>query len=210
VRRARRRDSRWVKRGWESPAGILDAGSAGERRGAARGRRCRGPSMGELAADRSGGDGAGGGSGNVIHGRRRGVEPAGGAGARLIRSAGVADGTWRGGSWAGRGSQIWQVGSRPFLARRASGGGLAAGCAGAPGRCGAVGPAWGALDARPGRRSWARPRRLGRRRGSGQRQPWLGRSGRASGSRPGVARLGAERRSGRRRAGAICCARVTT
>jgi hypothetical protein len=37
-RRARRRGSRWVKRGWESPAGIRGAGSAGKRRGAAQGR----------------------------------------------------------------------------------------------------------------------------------------------------------------------------
>jgi hypothetical protein len=61
--------------------------------------------MGELAADRSGGDGAGGGSGDVVHGGRRGVKPAGGAVARLLRSAGVAAGSWRVGPSAGRGAQ---------------------------------------------------------------------------------------------------------
>jgi hypothetical protein len=89
--------------------------------------------MGELAADRSGGDGAGGGGGDIIHGGRQGVEPSGGAGARLKRSAGVTDGIWRGGLWAGRGS-------RPSLARRVAGSRQGAReCLGAAVRCGRPG-----------------------------------------------------------------------
>jgi hypothetical protein len=61
--------------------------------------------MGELAAGRSGGDGAGGGSGDVVHGGRRGVGPSSGEVARLLRNAGVAAGSWRVGPWAGRGAR---------------------------------------------------------------------------------------------------------
>jgi hypothetical protein len=112
VRRARRCGSGWVKRGRESPAGSRDAGSAGERPEAGD---VGGPSMGELAADRSRGDGevhsrAGGGSGGV-HGGQHGRS--GGGGGRVHRGDGWRararpKSAWAPGQGAGGGAGDWE------------------------------------------------------------------------------------------------------
>jgi hypothetical protein len=120
--------------------------------------------MGGLAADRSGGDGAGGGSGGVVHGgvrcrsrvearrgrtpawsRDGGVEAAGPAG-RLRSTSGRGHGRRRvQGRTASGGSRRGQAWARPWLCALGVGGGRAG-----AGAAGLGGGAWERLAAAPG------------------------------------------------------------